>query len=327
MNVKKSKKIVVLATGGTIAGMANDVLQPDHYKAGVLPVSTLLDGLSEGFVETNALTVEAEQIAQIDSKDMDASIWMVLAARLLHWLDQADVHGVVITHGSDTLEETAYFLQAVFQPTKPVVLTCAMRAANAPDSDGSANLQDALLLAAQSDLQGVLVTCGGSVHAGHLVQKIQSHDPRPFVSELGLVARMVAGKLHALRPMPPASYAWPMPTPQEVLQAKTWPRVELVFNHAGAHGENVQDMMRSNHPPQGFVVAGTGNGTVHHDLEAVLKEAQTQGVRVVRATRCALGHVSALPDDVLASAPGLTPAQARVGLQLALLKQGLAKAG
>jgi L-asparaginase len=324
MEEKKGKKIVVLATGGTIAGLANSVSRPQQYQAGLVPVASLLSAVPKDFIDQHQIAISAEQIAQIDSKDMQESVWLALAKRLWHHLNQPDVDGVVITHGSDTLEETAYFLQAVFQPSKPVVLTCAMRPANAPEADGPANLRDALLVAAHSDLHSVLVTCGGSVHAGHRVQKIQSHDLKPFVSLDGPLARLVDGKFQILRPVPSAEYPWPMPTAPEVLQTQDWPRVELVLNHAGAQGENVRDMLQSSRPPKGLVVAGTGNGTVHQGLERALKEAQSQGVRVVRTTRCALGQVESLPDDVLASVPDLTPVQARVGLQLALLKEALA---
>jgi L-asparaginase len=323
MEEKKGKKIVVLATGGTIAGLANSVSRPQQYQAGLVPVASLLSAVPKDFIDQHQIAISAEQIAQIDSKDMQESVWLALAKRLWHHLNQPDVDGVVITHGSDTLEETAYFLQAVFQPNKPVVLTCAMRPANAPEADGPANLRDALLVAAHSDLHGVLVTCGGSVHAGHRVQKIQSHDLKPFVSQEGPLARLVAGKFQILRPVPSAEYPWPMPTAPEVLQTQDWPRVELVLNHAGAQGENVRDMLQSSRPPKGLVVAGTGNGTVHQGLERALKEAQSQGVRVVRTTRCALGQVQALPDDVFASVSDMTPVQVRVGLQLALIKEAL----
>lgn len=306
-----------------MAGLASDVSQPARYQAGVLSVSALLAGIQRTFETQHGVLLAAEQVAQIDSKDMDVSIWRALTERLQHWLAQDDVQGVVVTHGSDTLEETACFLQAVFNPAKPVVLTCAMRPANVPDSDGPANLQDALVVATHAKLHGVLTVCGGSVHAGLGVQKIQSTDLKPFVSQMGPVGRVVAGAFHDLQPMPQALFAWPMPTPEDVMHTPSWPRVELVFNHAGADGSNVRDMMQSSRPPQGFVVAGTGNGTVHHALETALKEVQAQGVHVVRTTRCALGAVSALPDDALASVPNMTPVQARVSLQLALLKQGL----
>lgn len=325
MNAKKEKKIVVLATGGTMAGLASDVSQPAQYQAGVVHVSDLLAGLPYPFEQTHGVLLHAEQVAQIDSKDMDDAVWRALSERLLHWIEQDDVRGVVVTHGSDTLEETACFLQAVFKPAKPVVLTCAMLPANVPESDGPTNLLDALVVAMREDLHGVLTVCGGSVHAGLGVQKIQSHDLRPFVSHAGPVGRVKEGHYVDLQPMPLDKFDWPMPSPTEVLQSAAWPRVELVINHAGANGSNVRDMMRSSHPPQGFVVAGTGNGTVNKSLEDALKEAQTQGVHVVRTTRCALGTVSALPGDGLPAMPNMTPAQARVSLQLGLLKRGLEK--
>ncbi len=321
MNAKKTKKIVLLATGGTIAGMAADAKQPQHYKAGVLPVGHLLAAVSQPFLSRHGVTLQAEQVAQIDSKDMSTNIWQDLTRRLLDWLNNEEVHAVVITHGSDTLEETAYFLQAVLTPQKPVVLTCAMRPANAADSDGSANLHDAVLVAAQPELRGVVTVCGGSVHPGHLVQKIQSHDLLPFVSVGGPVARVVNGKFLDLRPMPSMQALWDMPSPQEVLKARVWPRVELVVNHAGATGDNVRDMMNAKHPPAAWVVAGTGNGTLHHALQSALSDAQSRGARVVRTTRCALGHVTDLPDDAFMSAGQLTPVQSRVALQLALIKQ------
>lgn len=308
-----------------MAGLAHDVAQPQQYQAGVVSVSVLLADVQQRFETAHGVTLQAEQIAQIDSKDMETTIWQALTERLTHWLPQPDVKGVVITHGSDTLEETACFLQAVFNPTKPIVLTCAMRPANVPDSDGPTNLYDALVVATRSELKGVVAVCGGSVLMGLGLQKIQSHDLKPFVSSIGPVARVVSGKYHDLQPVPHAQLPWPMPQPQEVLQTLAWPRVELILNHAGATGDNVRDMMRSQHPPQGFVVAGTGNGTVHQALEAALLEAQAQGVKVVRTTRCALGTVSALPNDALPEVPNMTPVQARVGLQLALLKQGLKK--
>ncbi|MEY2790938.1 MAG: hypothetical protein RL295_1102 [Pseudomonadota bacterium] len=323
MDAKKGKKIVVLGTGGTIAGLASSVSRPQQYQAGMVSVASLVSAVSKDFIDRHQLNIESEQVAQLDSKDMQESVWQALAKRLWHHLSQSEVDGVVITHGSDTLEETAYFLQAVFQPSKPVVLTCAMRPANATDADGPANLQDALLVAAHSDLHGVLVACGGIVHAGHRVQKIQSHDLKPFVSLDGPLMRLVAGKFHFLRPAPSAQYPWPMPTVKEVLQTEDWPRVELVLNHAGAQGENVRDMLQSSRPPKGLVVAGTGNGTVHLGLEKALKVAQSEGVRVIRTTRCALGQVEALPEDVLPSVPDMTAVQARVGLQLALLKEAL----
>ena len=154
MNANKTKKIVVLATGGTISGLAADAAKPQNYTAGQVSVADLLHG-----VAVDGLDLLTEQVAQIDSKDMSFAVWQSLLARLAHWLAQDDVQAVVITHGTDTLEETAYFLQTVLRPSKPIAMTCAMLPANAPDSDGPGNLKDSLAWLQQPNALGVSVRC------------------------------------------------------------------------------------------------------------------------------------------------------------------------
>ncbi len=299
MNAKKTKKIVVLATGGTIAGLAADAAKPQNYTAGQVSVADLLHGITN-----EAVALLTEQVAQIDSKDMSFAVWQSLLARVAHWLEQDDVQGVVITHGTDTLEETAYFLHTVLQPTKPVAMTCAMLPANAPDSDGPGNLKDALAWVQQPNATGVSVVCAGQVHAGNTVQKSHSHQRNPFTSQAGVTHPK------ALR----------VPTVAQVLACTHWPRVELVQNHAGADGRVVRALM-AHDAPQGWVVAGTGNGTLHQDLEAALLNAQKQGAQVLRASRCAQGGVQSREADVLPHAGGLTAVQARVALLLHLVAQ------
>ena len=296
---KKPKKIVVLATGGTIAGLASDAAKPQNYTAGQVAVADLLQGVAHDGVE-----LLSEQVAQIDSKDMSFAVWQSLLARVSQWLAQDDVQGVVITHGTDTLEETAYFLQTVLQSTKPVAMTCAMLPANAPDSDGPGNLKDALAWVQEPAASGVSVVCAGQVHAGNAVQKSHSHQRNPFTSQAGVTHPA------ALR----------VPSVAQVLACQHWPRVELVFNHAGADGRLVRALM-AHDAPQGWVVAGTGNGTLHHDLEAALLDAQKQGAQVLRASRCAQGGVQSREADVLPHAGGLTAVQARVALLMHLLAQ------
>ena len=299
MNAKKTKKIVVLATGGTIAGLARDASKPQNYTAGQVGVADLLQGVAADGVE-----LMTEQVAQIDSKDMSFVVWQRLLGRVAHWLGQDDVQGVVITHGTDTLEETAYFLQTVLQPTKPVAMTCAMLPANAPDSDGPGNLNDALTWVQQPNASGVSVVCAGQVHAGNTVQKSHSHQRNPFTSQIGVTHPQ------ALR----------VPTVSQVLACTHWPRVEWVLNYAGADGRLVRVLM-AHDAPEGWVVAGTGNGTLHHDLEAALLDAQKQGAQVLRTSRCAQGGVQSRDADVLPHAGGLTAIQARVALLLHLLAQ------
>ncbi len=315
MNAKKTQKIVVLATGGTIAGLADDVSAPQRYKAAQLGVAQLLEGVAPPNV-----TVLSEQVAQIDSKNMSYAIWQTLVARVDHWLQQDDVQAVVITHGTDTLEETAYVLQRVLQPRKPVVLTCAMRPANAPNSDGPANLRDAFVVAQSQDVHGVVVVCAGDVHAAQAVQKIHSHEPNAFTSgSEGPVGAVHDGQWQRLRATPDTSDLLPAPSAAEFAAATRWPRVEWVVNHAGADGRLVRALLASD-APEGWIVAGTGNGSVHGDLEAALQEAQARGAQVLRTSRCAFGAAQAHPGDALPVAPGLAPAKARVALWLSLLK-------
>lgn len=315
MNAKKTQKIVVLATGGTIAGLADDVSAPQRYKAAQLGVGQLLAGQVPAGV-----TVESEQVAQIDSKDMSYAIWQNLVARADHWLQQDEVQALVITHGTDTLEETAYVLQRVLQPRKPVVLTCAMRPANAPESDGPANLRDAFVVAQSPDASGVLVVCAGDVHAAQEVQKIHSHQLNAFSSgvagPVGVVREGVFQRLHAT---PETIQTLSAPSAAEFGKVTCWPRVEWVVNHAGADGRLVRALMAAD-APEGWVVAGTGNGSVHHDLAAALQEAQAGGAHVLRTSRCAFGAAQAHPGDAFPVATGLAPAKARIALWLALLQ-------
>lgn len=297
MDVKKLKKIVVLATGGTIAGIANDVAQPQHYKAGLVSASDLLAD-----IQMDGLDVVAEQVAQVDSKDMSFAIWQRLLSRLSYWLALDDVQGVVITHGTDTVEETAYFLSVVLPNSKPVALTCAMLPANAPDADGPANLRQALAWVASDAAHGVSLVCAGQVNPGQAVQKTHSHLRNPFSSQ----AQSDLGALLQT------------PTVAQCLNVTTWPRVTLIYSHGGADGRDVRAMMAQD-PPDGFVVAGTGNGTVHQDLEAACIDAQGQGVYVLRASRCVWGGVQSRAGDVFPHAGGLTAVQARIALMLHLL--------
>lgn len=299
MNANKTKKIVVLATGGTIAGLAINAARPHEYASAQVCVEDLLKNIHQ-----NGIELLNEQVAQIDSKDMTFAIWQSLLGRVAFWLAQDDVQGVVITHGTDTLEETAFFLHTVLQPIKPLALTCAMLPANVPGSDGPSNLNDALSWVQQPYATGVSVVCANQVHAGQAVQKSHSQQRNPFTSQMGITHPQALG----------------VPTVAQVLACQHWPRVDVVQNHTGADGRLVRSLM-AHDAPQGWVVSGTGNGTLHHDLEAALLEAQKQGAHVLRASRCAQGGVQSRGADVLPHAGALTAVQARVALLLHLIAQ------
>jgi L-asparaginase len=266
----------------------------------------------------------AEQVAQIDSKDMSFAVWAQLAARVNHFLARPDVQGIVLTHGTDTLEETAYFLQAVCQPAKPVVLTCAMRPATALAPDGPQNLLDAISVARHRGAQGVVAVCAGTIHSALEVQKVHPYKLDAFSSgDAGPVGYVEEGQLRLLRRWPQAqegraSSAFTRAEKgADRLALADWPRVEIVMSYAGASGAVVEALLAQG--VQGLVVAATGNGTLHQALEAALLKAQAAGVKVVRATRCVNGRVLPVPGDQIKDSEGLSPVKARVVLMLDLL--------
>lgn len=302
-----AKTIVVLGTGGTIAGRAASAQENLAYQAGEVAVEDLLRGVpaAEGF------TLRAEQVANIDSKDMDFGTWRALAQRCAHWLAQEDVAGIVVTHGTDTMEETAFFLQSVLAPVKPVVLTGAMRPATSAGADGPVNLADAIAVAASPGAQGVCVVFAGALHGPQDVQKVHPYRLDAFSSgDAGALGYVEEGRLRLLRPWPHAGL---LRTVQALPPAQQWPRVEIVMNHAGASGALVRSLVRDG--IAGLVVAATGNGTLRSELQAALVQAQEQGVSVLRSTRCAQGHVIALAGDALPATP-LSPVKAHVQLLL-----------
>jgi L-asparaginase len=308
------KKIAVLAIGGTIAGQAATADDNIGYTAAQLGVQQLLTAIPA----LQSLPLVAEQVAQIDSKDMSFEVWRDLALRCRHWLSQQDIGGLVITHGTDTLEETAYFLHSVLAPAKAVVLTCAMRPASATMADGPQNLLDAIAVANAAGARGVVAVCAGVIHGALDVAKQHTYWLDAFSSgDAGPIGYVEEGKLRLLR-------NWPAADPEAAKRldrftnAVGWPRVEIVMNHAGAGGALVEALVADG--VGGIVVAGTGNGTVHHDLEAALRAAQARGVKVSRSTRCAQGRVLPRLDDTLRDSAGLSPVKARIELLLELLE-------
>lgn len=315
------RRIVVLGTGGTIAGRAASGGDNIGYTAGQVGVADLLGGIEA----PDGLALTAEQVAQLDSKDMEPGVWLQLARRCAFWLAEADVAGVVITHGTDTLEETAFFLQAVLAPGKPVVLTCAMRPASSLSPDGPQNVRDAIAVAATPAARGVTVVCAGAIHSAFDVQKVHTYRQDAFASgDAGPVGYVEEGVVRRLRDWPESA------TSSRILETgegapMQWPRVEILTSHAGATGTIVDLLLQERatgtaEPVRGIVLAATGNGTVHHALEAAALRAQDAGVAVLRATRCASGRILPRPDDKLRDAGALTPVKARIALMLELIE-------
>ena len=313
-----SKKIVILGTGGTIAGLATNTSGTADYTAAQLGVNQLVDAIP---ALGNGGPIVVEQVAQIDSKDISFSVWTELATRVQHHLQHADVAGVVVTHGTDTLEETAYFLQAVLNPIKPVVLTCAMRPADALEPDGPQNMLDSVLLARSPGATGVVAVCAGNVHSAIDVQKMHTSRLNAFGSgDKGVIGLIEKNTLKKVREWPLAQQIYAQAASKNIAilnRIHSWPRVEIVMSYAGADGGLVDALVAQG--VQGLVVAGTGNGTVHQAMESALLVAQANGVHVVRATRCPEGRVLPRADEFFSSSYGLSPVKARINLMLKLM--------
>jgi L-asparaginase len=324
------KKVVVLGTGGTIAGTAASSADHTGYTAAQIGVAQLMDSVPGLHALLDGAALHTEQVAQLDSKDMDFGTMAQLAQRCGYWLQQPDVAGVVVTHGTDTLEETAWFLHCVLPQAmllhQSVVLTCAMRPATSSESDGPANLRDAVQLALHPHSRGVLCVCAGDVHCAEHVQKVHTHTLNAFSSgDAPLYANITSGELIFKQNKPITHVDIAQAATKIIAFTETWPRVEIVHNHSQATGDMVHALLAK--PPQGvlpvqgIVVAATGNGTLSAALKTARVAPKAQGVRVLRSTRCVFGSVSATAHDLLPHTP-LPPVKARISMVLELLQAG-----
>lgn len=317
VNEKKMQQWVVLGTGGTIAGTSNSAHDHTGYTAGQLGVQALLEAVPGLERSLHGDKLLCEQVTQLDSKDMGHATWQALALRCQHFLAQPEVGGIVITHGTDTLEETAWFLQLVLNAHKPVVLTCAMRPATACMPDGPQNLLDALSVVRDPMARGVLAVCAGRIHSAHDVQKVHPYrldafssadaGPRGWVEE-GCVRWTAQNVLPGTHVHADRALSQP---------ATDWPWVAIVHSHAGADARQVQSLVAAG--VRGLVVAGTGNGTVHQSLLTALAEAHTQGIAVRLVSRCAEGRIVGQPVALQVAPQGLNAYKARISLMLDLM--------
>ena len=303
--------IVILATGGTIAGSAASNTQTTGYKAGAIGVQTLINAVPE---MSKIAHVEGEQVANIGSENMTSDIILELSKRVNALLARDYVDGVVITHGTDTLDETPYFLNLTVKSNKPVVFTAAMRPATAISADGPMNLLEAVTVAADPDARGrgVMVVLNDRIGAARFVTKTNATSLDTFrAPEEGYLGVVVGGKpqfetrvdkIHTLRSV------------FDVRQLKTLPKVVIIYGYQD-DPEYMYDAAIAHHA-DGIIYAGTGAGSVRS--AAGIKKAQQAGIVVVRASRTGSGVVP--PDD---SQPGLVsdslnPAKARILLMTAL---------
>ncbi|PLW68998.1 L-asparaginase 2 [Pseudohalioglobus lutimaris] len=311
--------IVILATGGTIAGAAATGTQAG-YSSGQVGVQALMEAVPQLQELAN---IRGEQVANVGSQDMDDSIWLQLAQRTNSLLAQDDVDGVVITHGTDTIEETAYFLNLVVDSNKPVVMTAAMRPATALSADGPLNIFNAVAVAADPEAagRGVLVVINDDIHGARGMTKTSTTDVQTFVSaERGLMGATLYGDNRWFR-HPYRTHT--RDSTFSVDDLGVLPRVDVIYISAGVSPDLVDAAVANG--AKGIVTAGVGNGNMTGAAVAAVARAVKQGVVVVRSTRVTSGTVGRkveIDDDALGTVASgeLNPAQSRVLLKLVLTK-------
>ena len=308
--------IALLATGGTIAGSAAAATDTTGYVAAALGADSLLAAVPE---IASVADIRPRQVYSIDSKDISSAHWLTLARSTQAALDEPNIAGVVITHGTDTLEETAVFLDRMLDCRgKPVVLTGAMRPATALSADGPMNLYDAVCVAAHPDSarRGVLVCFNRLLLRGAAVRKQHTSSLAAFDGgEEGPTGHAGPVRYHAPPPQHPTAQALPR-------DASELPRVDILYVGAGMSADLLEYAVRSG--AQGVILALPGNGSLPEPWCEPVSQAVSAGVRIVRASRCANGSVSPHDTDQQcgSSAAGpLSPAAARISLMLDLLDQ------
>jgi L-asparaginase type II len=317
--------VTILATGGTIAGTGATSTTTVGYTAATVGVQNLIKAVPELAKVAN---VTGEQVFQIASENMSNEHWLALAKRVNALLAQQNVDGIVITHGTDTLEETAYFLDLVVKSRKPVVLVGAMRPSTALSADGPINLYNAVLLAASPDAvgKGVMVAMNDQIHAARDVTKTNTSTLDSFrTPELGLLGYIQGGKPFFYRVSTRKHTA---DAEFDVSGLNALPQVDIVYAYANVGPVAVDAFVAAG--AKGIIHAGVGDGSLAAKVVPALKAARAKGVVVVRASRVGQGILARngeANDDELdfVAADTLNPQKARILLMLGLTKTNSTK--
>lgn len=311
--------VVVLATGGTIAGAAKSNVTAG-YSSGQVGVQELLAAVPEA---KKLAKLKGEQISNIGSQDMNDTVWIKLATRVNELLAMPDVSGVVITHGTDTIEETAYFLNLVVKSRKPVVMTASMRPSTALSADGPLNFFNAVAVAANKDApgHGVMVVVNDWIHGASSLTKTSTTAVQTFMSPLsGLLGTVNYGEIEWFRgPVGKNTVS----SEFSVDKNTVLPRVDIIMATENMDGVLINAAAGAG--AKGLVIAGVGNGNMTGTALEALETQVKKGVVGVRSTRVATGEVGRnveVKDDSLHLVASLSknPQKARVLLRLALLK-------
>jgi glutamin-(asparagin-)ase len=311
--------VVILATGGTIAGAGASAVNSATYAAAKVGVEKLIAGLPE---LSKVANVRGEQVFQVASESLTNDNLLTLAKRVSALSKQSDVDGIVITHGTDTLEETAYFLTLTVHTSKPIVVVGSMRPGTALSADGALNLYDAVNVAGSKDAmgKGVLVTMNDNIDSGRDVSKNVNIKTNAFSSQWGPLGMVVEGRNYWFR-APVKRHT--MNSEFDIDSITTLPPVEIAMGYEGVSSVAIDAIARSG--AKALIHGGTGNGSVADRIVANLQKARADGVIVIRSARVPDGFVlrnAEQPDDKYdwVVAHDLRPQKARILAMVALTK-------
>ena len=302
--------ILVLATGGTIAGKAGDATRHD-YRPGQIGIEDFLDGFAELGIKAQ---LSGRQIANIGSEDMSPAIWAILHAQAMAAIADPNCNGIIITHGTDTVEETAFLLDLTLPTTKPVVLVGAMRPADAVGYDGYRNFANAVRVASgeESSGRGVLVVMGDRVFSARDIRKARTRGSDAFAGfprmSVGLVTPSALDWFGA---------PWRPDEGAQLTFHETLPDVPILTIHAGITPDYVDRLVTSR--TRGVVVAGAGEGNMPDPVRQALVKLAHAGMPVVRSSRLEEGLVDREPEDDanrFIAARALNPVKSRILLSL-----------
>ncbi|MCH3879273.1 type II asparaginase [Campylobacter jejuni] len=317
--MKKAKsRIAILGTGGTIAGFIDSTIATTGYTAGAIDIDVLIKAVPQ---IRDLADISWEQIANIDSSNMCNEIWLRLAKKIAKLFAEG-IDGVVITHGTDTMEETAYFLNLTIKSDKPVVLVGAMRPSTAISADGPKNLYNAVALVANKEAKnkGVMVAINDKILSARGVVKTHSLNVDAFSSpDFGDLGYIVDGKVFFYNNV---TKAHTKNAPFDVSKLTSLPKVDILYSYSN-DGSGVAAKALFEHGTKAIVVAGSGAGSIHKNQKDVLKELLKKGLKVVVSSRVVAGCVAVSDSDEklgFISAEDLNPQKARVLLILALTK-------
>jgi len=312
--------VVILATGGTIAG-AGASSTGSAYTSGQVKIEAMIDAVPN---IRDLANLRGEQVANVGSQDMSVEVWLTLVKRINELLATKEVDGIVITHGTDTQEETAYFLNLTVKSDKPVVLTGSMRPSTALSAEGPLNLYNAVAVAASPKAKGhgVLVVMNDEIHGAHNVKKMMTTPVQTFQSpEEGPVGSVIFGGVEFFNQQNGINT---LKSEFSVEGVKSLPRVDIFYGCADASADLIDYMVKAG--AKGIVIAGVGDGNMNAPVLEAVKKATASGVKVVRASRVPVGLVL-IQGEVndaeygTVSSDQLNPQKARVLLMLALLKE------